>query len=316
VFNTPPVVSVIVPVYNHERFLHQRIDTILNQTFRDYEVIILDDCSDDKSFEIAQSYLWHPAISVVQNEINNGSPFRQWQKGIEMAKGKIIWIAEGDDASDHLFLHTLLPAFKNSLTALAYCSSHVIDEYGEILENHYSKNGHYENIGFISDRWLNDYTDRGINEITKALAVRNTIPNVSAVLFRKKSLLDVDWRLADDLQTAGDWFVYVSILKTSDIFYSSKSLNYHRKHRKSVVAHNKNSADLTIPDYFKMHMHIIKQFKIDDSLINLMINSVTQQLRSLWPDLSDSEFKKLYDENEIRYVHNNSKIMNKQKEIK
>ena len=98
-------VSVIIPNYCHARFLNQRIDSVLNQTYSDYEVIILDDCSTDNSREIIESYRNHPKIShIVYNEKNSGSTFIQWEKGFELARGEYIWIAESDYVARSTFL--------------------------------------------------------------------------------------------------------------------------------------------------------------------------------------------------------------------
>jgi glycosyltransferase involved in cell wall biosynthesis len=85
------MISVIVPNYNHAKFLKERIDSILNQTIQDFELIILDDCSTDNSREIIESYRQLPNVSIFYNSKNSGSPFKQWKKGINRAKGKYIW---------------------------------------------------------------------------------------------------------------------------------------------------------------------------------------------------------------------------------
>ena len=93
-----PLVTVIIPNYNHAKYLRQRIDTVLNQTYTSFEVIILDDCSTDNSKDIILSYKDNPHISnIVLNSENSGSTFKQWNKGFELAKGDYIWIAESDD---------------------------------------------------------------------------------------------------------------------------------------------------------------------------------------------------------------------------
>ena len=99
-----PAVSVILPNYNHSSFLKKRIDSIINQSFQDFDIIILDDCSTDCSREIIEEYRSNVNITnIVYNEINSGSTFKQWKKGIELAKGKFIWIAESDDYADESF---------------------------------------------------------------------------------------------------------------------------------------------------------------------------------------------------------------------
>ncbi len=96
-----PIVSVIIPNYNYSAFLKQRIDSVLQQTFNDIEVIILDDNSSDNSKDVIESYRGEPHVShIVYNEENSGSTFKQWRKGFDLARGEFIWIAEADDFAD------------------------------------------------------------------------------------------------------------------------------------------------------------------------------------------------------------------------
>ena len=64
----PPKVSVIVPSYNHARFLRQRIDTVLAQSMQDFELILLDDCSTDDSQRIVEDYRHHPKTAAVRSD--------------------------------------------------------------------------------------------------------------------------------------------------------------------------------------------------------------------------------------------------------
>ncbi len=94
-----PFVSIIVPNYNHEKYLRQRLDSIYGQTYKNYEVILLDDCSSDDSRTILNEYRdrYPDRTRCEFNETNSGGVFRQWRKGISLAKGDYIWIAESDD---------------------------------------------------------------------------------------------------------------------------------------------------------------------------------------------------------------------------
>lgn len=110
-----PLVSVVVPNYNYARYLDARLTSILNQTFQDFELILLDDASTDDSLEILDKYKNNPHVShIVVNERNTGSPFKQWMKGILLAKGEWIWIAEADDLCESTFLETCLEQVKNT----------------------------------------------------------------------------------------------------------------------------------------------------------------------------------------------------------
>src|SRR5690606_14670397 len=95
------LVSIILPNYNHASYLPDRLNSIFNQSYQNFEVIILDDCSRDVSLEILNIYKGHPKVShFIANEVNSGSPFKQWQKGLKLAKGDFVWIAESDDYCD------------------------------------------------------------------------------------------------------------------------------------------------------------------------------------------------------------------------
>src|SRR6516225_8534922 len=79
-----PSVSVIVPNYNHARYLRRRVDSIVDQTYQDFELILLDDCSTDGSREVLQSYADDPRVRIEFNDENTGTPFKQWNRGERM----------------------------------------------------------------------------------------------------------------------------------------------------------------------------------------------------------------------------------------
>ena len=128
-------VSVIVPNYNHAPFLKQRIDSILGQTYQDFELILLDDCSTDNSCDIMEQYRSNPHVShIVYGESNSGSAFRQWDKGIALAKGEWIWVAESDDYSEPFFLERLMGEVASvSDCVLAYSATYWVDQQGQKL---------------------------------------------------------------------------------------------------------------------------------------------------------------------------------------
>lgn len=95
--SSSPKVSVILPAYNAERFLKESIDSILNQTFPDFELIILNDGSTDKTEEIILSYN-DPRIRYIKNE-QNLKLIKTLNKGIDLAKGKYIARMDADDIS-------------------------------------------------------------------------------------------------------------------------------------------------------------------------------------------------------------------------
>src|SRR5206468_12892236 len=121
------------PNYNHARFLRKRVNTVLGQTFQDFEVILLDDCSTDDSRLILSQYAGHPKVRIEFNEANSGSPFKQWNKGVRLARGEYVWIAESDDYADARLLERLVSSLDGEPSAVfSYCRSWRISANGEV----------------------------------------------------------------------------------------------------------------------------------------------------------------------------------------
>lgn len=94
-----PKVTVITPAYNAEKYLSQAIESILKQTFTDFEYIIIDDGSIDNTWQIINSYAKQdPRIVSLQNKQNKDIPYTR-NKGVKMAKGKYIVWQDADDIS-------------------------------------------------------------------------------------------------------------------------------------------------------------------------------------------------------------------------
>ena len=222
-------VSIIIPNFNHSDFLEERIKSVFNQSFRDFEVIILDDFSKDESVSLIEQYKNHPKVShCIYNNKNSGSTFIQWKKGIGLAKGDYIWIAESDDYADITFLEELVSLMDfNPAAGLGYCQSIIVNEKSEEM----GPNFHWTDDLDLK-RWRSYFVSEGIEEIKKYLAVKNTIPNASGVLIRK-SAINVD-KIRTDLKKMGDWYLWLDILKNNKLVYSPKELNFFRTTVKST----------------------------------------------------------------------------------
>jgi glycosyltransferase involved in cell wall biosynthesis len=238
-----PLVSIIVPNYNHEKFLVQRLDTVFNQTYPNYEVILLDDCSTDNSREILSRYANNSKVShCVFNEVNSGNTFIQWNKGINLAKGDYIWIAESDDFCELNFLEEVIkPLLTDKDIVLSYCQSFRVNENNE-----------------VSGSWL-DHTDEFDSEIFKAnfrvegnvfvekfLIYKNVIPNASGVVFRKNKAIEIqglDTSLS--LKYVGDWVFYLHLILNERLHFTHHCFNYFRYHSQSVIATSLRSRKVT-----------------------------------------------------------------------
>ena len=225
-----PKVSVIVPNYNHARYLRQRIDSILAQTFQDFELILLDDASTDDSRDVLSPYSSDPHVRAIEaNQTNSGSGFKQWNKGVRLARGEYIWIAESDDYAEPTLLERLVPVLDNEPKVVyAYCRSRRVSADCELsgFVDYYLK-------PFDRSRWTADYRADGREECRNFFARVNCVPNASAVLFRK-AVFDQVGGADETLRLCGDWKLWAAMALTGEVAYIGEPLNYFRFHDESV----------------------------------------------------------------------------------
>lgn len=210
-------VSVIIPNYNHASFLKQRIDSVLNQTYQDFELIILDDCSTDNSREVIAAYKNHPQLShMIFNDVNSGSTFLQWEKGINLARGEYIWIAESDDWCEPTLLETLVDGMEqDTACVISYCQMYCVNEKNDIKWQSWH-------------RCLSEVVDSA-TFIEDYLAVKVSIYNASMALFKKEAHAAVSKEYMQ-YKFSGDHLFWIQIAMQGRTHISGKLLNYFRKH--------------------------------------------------------------------------------------
>jgi glycosyltransferase involved in cell wall biosynthesis/predicted nucleic acid-binding Zn-ribbon protein len=230
-----PKVSVIVPNYNHGSFLRRRLDSIYGQTYQNFEVLLLDDCSSDQSRSVLDAYAArHAEITrTFCNDRNSASAFRQWAEGIKHATGQLIWIAESDDFCDDRFLEVLVRSFDDEAVLLAYGNCVFVDKDEVPIPNEFER---YMSDLECAEKWNGPYIETAHNEVGSALGIKNTIPNASGVLFRRP----IDMPLLEDeswlsMRVAGDWVFYLHILRGGKIAYNPKAINFFRRYQGSAA---------------------------------------------------------------------------------
>lgn len=250
-------VSVVIPNYNYERYLKLRIDSVINQSYPIYEIILLDDKSSDNSAQIMRQYeKWNPLqIHFYENDVNSGNVFNQWEKGCLLAKGDYVWIAEADDLSKPDFVSRLMePMADDKDIVLGYTQSFMMDEDGKVTAPNY-----FCYTDDVDDqKWRKDYVSPASEEISQRLAAKNTIPNVSAVIFKKRNF-SVMFEEAKKYHVAGDWAFYVKLLEEGGkVAFVAESLNYHRRHSNSVTTDLK--AQTHFEEICRMQDYVCERF--------------------------------------------------------
>uniref|UniRef100_I2Q7R8 Lipopolysaccharide biosynthesis protein n=1 Tax=Desulfovibrio sp. U5L TaxID=596152 RepID=I2Q7R8_9BACT len=238
----PHPVSVIVPNYNYAPYLNERLASIFSQTFQDFEVVILDDASTDDSLTVLAPWTQKAAVRLVAATQNSGNVFVQWRKGLELAKGAFLWIAEADDTAAPHFLASMLPTLSRPDVTLAYSIPRVIDGSGTVAEEFDYRRSY---LAYASeDRWRESYVVAGEDEIREALAIANCIPNVSAAVFRipPSELIEA----CQAYRCSGDWLFYLLLADRGKVAYVHGNLAFHRRHDNSVVAKDHQAKGLLL----------------------------------------------------------------------
>lgn len=215
-----PKISVIVPNYNYEKYLHQRLDCILHQTFQPFEVILMDDCSTDGSVNILNEYSHNPLVTqLILNEQNSGSTFKQWAKGIQAAKGDWIWIAESDDYCELTLLQQLaemIVQYPDSV--IAYSDVKIVNQDGESRDSIRS----FKNQYFTGDEFLKRY-----------LSMSCMIRNASSVLFKREAALAISDKYLCSI-CSGDYWFWTEMATKGAVIKINKQLSYFRRHDSTV----------------------------------------------------------------------------------
>ena len=135
-----PAISVIIPMYNAEKYIGECLDSILNQTFTDYEVIVVDDCSTDHSCEIVETYLpkFHRGgvsekLQLVRLSKNSGAPGIPNNVGLGISRGEYISFLEADDAITNTAFEELYPIAKKFDADVVHCERYF--RFDDKIEN-------------------------------------------------------------------------------------------------------------------------------------------------------------------------------------
>jgi glycosyltransferase involved in cell wall biosynthesis len=271
-----PFVSIIVPNYNHARYLEKRINSILTQTYQNFELLLLDDCSTDKSREILQNYAsMNPEkVKCIFNKNNAGNVFKQWKKGIENSCGELIWICESDDFCESDFLGKIVENFRNPAVNIAFGRIQFCGSNGEFLKglDNYRE-------GAESGVWQNRLIRPANKWFCNGFGVNNVIANVGGCVFKKQFFEPEVWEEAQKYKILGDWYLYSQIANGGLIAYEPSAIAYFRQHDS-----NTSVSSFSTAKYYKEHYTLMKT------------------LKEMW-DIHEKTLDKFYSKIEFQYKH-------------
>jgi len=214
-------VSVVMPVYNCVLFLHEAVDGILNQTFKDFEFVIVEDCSTDGSKEIIKDYADRYAnIKVIWHEVNKGLS-RSLNDGLAAASGDLIAIQHGDDVSLPQRLEKQVAYLKENENV------HLLSTWVKLIDEH-SKAARRDSW------WIKQIKGTADNpEVLKQKMLEMNIFVHTSVMFRS-SVIDSVGTYGLDMVPAEDFDLWLRIADNHDLGILREVLCLYRHHSNQI----------------------------------------------------------------------------------
>jgi glycosyltransferase involved in cell wall biosynthesis len=212
-----PLVSICIPNFNYGKYISEAIDSVLNQSLKEFELVIVDDCSTDNSKEVISRYS-DSRIRFYENETNIGMT-KNWNKCVKLSRGEFICILGADDYVHPEFLEKSVHTFRsNSRVGLVYSASEKVKDNREKIE-----------VFRMSDI---DFIESG-SKAFRRFAERNVVMPSSALI--RKDCFESLGYFDEHLGYAPDIEMFARIATRYDVAYISEVLGYYRLHKENFT---------------------------------------------------------------------------------
>lgn len=224
------LISVIIPVYNVESYLRECVDSVLSQTYENYEIILVDDGSTDNSGKICDDYAdKNNKITVVHKENSGPSPTRN--AGIRVAKGEYIYFLDSDDYLDETAFEKLVQIAKNEEADIVFFDAKSFaDPEGsfEVKQGYLRKNSYKTDLGYSI-----------LTELNKNKDFHCSIP---LLFIRRRFLNESGLLIAENIYCSEDMLFTYQLFCLAKRVSQCHQVLYYRRYRKSSIVTSKKTA--------------------------------------------------------------------------
>ena len=281
-----PVISVVIPVYNVEKYLSKCLESITNQTYKNLEIICVDDGSTDKSQKILEEYSKKDSRIKILLQPNSGQGVAR-NRGIDEAAGDYIFFCDADDYLEQSAFEQLLSRIETTGADFVFFESNVFDDRnGNSVDNSFWGGGGYLDI--FREKELFRYSDIPIL-LFKAFAPWNKFFRTS---FLKENNISFD----ENLRFEDVIFHIKALLLASAVTYCPYHLyNYRYFTSTSCTERFKNSKEsLDILEVIKNVENLLYDRKVDENILKLFVIWVFDILVCYYNNISDIYLKKTF----------------------
>lgn len=209
-------VSIIIPIYNGEKYLKETIDSCVNQTYGEVEIILVNDASSDNSETIALEYVNSNSVIYISNKKNVGM-MKSCNKGIAQATGNKVIVLGQDDILPSKHVETVMAYFEENISFVV-SNPQRMDENGKLGELIYKEN-EFESI---------------MRNLPFMLAQNNVIPSTGLIMDKDKMLY---WGGYDETyRNYGEWLLWIRLMAIGEVGVCLDSHPYYRTHTNNLTS--------------------------------------------------------------------------------
>ena len=266
-----PKISIVFTSYNHREFLIEALDSLVNQVYKDFELIIIDDCSTDGSQVLLRRYEKDSRVKLILLEKNTGSYVHSSNLGASKAIADYIIFAQCDDFAEATQLEKLyFEMTNNNKVGVVFSSSKMINQAGNYITCDFDNR----------EKKFKKYCTN--NTLVSGLLMRRflthscVIPNLSAALIKRSLFVKLNG-LSSDYYVLADWDFWLKMTLECDFFYIREPLNNFRQHETTIrntVKLNRQVNEMFEMFYSFFHLAqigIIKQIMYEFSISQIWI---------------------------------------------
>ena len=264
--NNLPLVSVVFTSYNHKEYLEQALDSLINQTYQNLEIIIIDDCSTDGSQEILKKYEHFENVNLKLQTQNSGSYVKASNYGASFAKGEYLLFAQCDDFASTNQIEQLSKVLIDFPSiGVAFSKSNMIDENGKFISDDYvCREKKFKQLvakqSYIKGSQLKEF-----------LFFSCVIPNLSAALIRTELYRQVGG-LSEKYLVVADWQFWLDLSDKTDFYYLKEPLNNFRQHQTTIRSSIKIKTQI-IEIYSMLNRHSLKNITSSEMIYKMRVGT-------------------------------------------
>ena len=242
-------VSIIIPVYNVEKYLRECLDSVVNQTLKDIEIICINDGSKDNSLEILKEYSQKDERIKIISKENEGLSITR-NRGIDIAQGEYIGFVDSDDYIDHSMFEKLYENAKKNDLDIIMCRLATHDEKTKEID---------KNKWYFALKCFGNFNQEVFNHMDTKEFTQNIAVTAYNKIYKREFLNSNNFKFPERLLFEDEVFFYNTYLKAKRVSFIKETLYYYRINTGESIISSSNKDFRDVLKVFKLIREILKK---------------------------------------------------------